>query len=91
MRVFPSPGLLVRDPVKRDFLPPDGREVGDGDFYWLRRIACGDATATKPTVAPEVLPSAVNETKPADLPAAAPVLADTKAIKSTPSDGSDSQ
>lgn len=44
MHVYPSPGLLVRDPVMRDFLPPEGREVPDGDFYWLRRISCGDAT-----------------------------------------------
>lgn len=48
MRIYPTPGLLVRDPVKRDFLPDEGREVPDGDLYWVRRIACNDATLTPP-------------------------------------------
>lgn len=48
MRIYPTVGLLVRDPVKRDFLPDEGREVPDGDLYWVRRIACIDATLTPP-------------------------------------------
>ncbi|MBB4863350.1 hypothetical protein HNP46_002197 [Pseudomonas nitritireducens] len=48
MRVYPSPGLLVRDPVKKDFLPEEGRDVPDDDHYWLRRLSCGDATKTPP-------------------------------------------
>lgn len=48
MRIYPTAGLLVRDPVKRDFLPDDGREVPDGDLYWVRRIACSDATLIPP-------------------------------------------
>ncbi|NWA24054.1 DUF2635 domain-containing protein [Pseudomonas gingeri] len=48
MRIYASPGLLVRDPVKRDFLPSEGREVPDDDLYWLRRLSCGDATLTQP-------------------------------------------
>ncbi len=87
MRVYPFPGLLVRDPVKRDFLPPEGREVDDGDFYWLRRLGCNDATTTKPSTAPEVAPAVVGEAKPAD----PPTTVDTKALKSTNSNGSDSQ
>jgi hypothetical protein len=55
MRIYPSPGLIVRDPVKRDALPETGREVPDDDIYWLRRLACGDATTTQPT-APAVQP-----------------------------------
>lgn len=92
MRVYPSPGLLVRDPVKRDVLPPEGRDVDDGDFYWLRRIGCGDATTTKPDAVPEAVAAVVAEAKPV-LPVAAPasVITDAKAPKSTPSDGSDSQ
>jgi hypothetical protein len=73
MHVYPTPGLLVRDPVKRDFLPEEGRAVDDSDFYWLRRLGCNDATLTKP---------ATNQTV---------AVAEAKAIKSTPSDGSDSQ
>lgn len=49
MRIYPSPGLVVRDPIKRDALPDAGREVPDDDIYWLRRLACGDATTTQPT------------------------------------------
>ncbi|UPG89270.1 DUF2635 domain-containing protein [Luteibacter aegosomaticola] len=48
MRVFPKPGVLVRDPVKRDFLPEEGRDVGDADAYWLRRISDGDVTTDDP-------------------------------------------
>ena len=48
MRIYATPPLLVRDPVKRDFLPESGREVPDDDLYWLRRINCGDATLTAP-------------------------------------------
>lgn len=92
MRVFPSPGLLVRDPVKRDALPVEGRDVPDGDFYWLKRLAVGDATTTKPVAASEAASAVVTESKSADLPtASAPVNADLKASKSTPSDGSDGQ
>lgn len=48
MRIYPTPGLCVRDPVKRDFLPEDGRDVPDGDLYWIRRLNCGDATLEAP-------------------------------------------
>ncbi|VVP62141.1 hypothetical protein PS870_06531 [Pseudomonas fluorescens] len=66
MRIYPSPGLRVRDPVKRDFLPITGREVPDDDYYWLRRLNCNDATLTAPELPPAVedkpeLPPAINE------------------------------
>jgi hypothetical protein len=48
MRIYPSPGLLVRDPVKRDALPEKGRDVADNDHYWLRRLSCKDVTLTQP-------------------------------------------
>ncbi|MEA9997053.1 DUF2635 domain-containing protein [Pseudomonas sp. 10B1] len=50
MHVYPSQGLLVRDPVKQDFLPVEGREVPDSAFYWLRRLGCGDVTLTPPGI-----------------------------------------
>ncbi len=37
MFVKPSPGLKIRDPDLKDFLPDDGREVPNTD-YWLRRV-----------------------------------------------------
>ena len=48
MRVFPKPGIRVRDPVKRDFLPETGRNVSDGDPYWERRKQDGDVTTEPP-------------------------------------------
>ena len=45
MKVYPVPGLPLRDPVKGDFVPEEGREVEDSPF-WRRRLACGDASRT---------------------------------------------
>lgn len=52
MFVYPKPGLLIRDPEKHDLIPESGREVGDGDLYWLRRVADGDVTTTRPAPTP---------------------------------------
>lgn len=41
MYVKPAPGLVIRDPDLRDFLPQEGREVPDTD-YWNRRLRDGD-------------------------------------------------
>lgn len=65
MRIYPSPGLLVRDPVKRDALPKEGREVADNDHYWLRRLSCNDVTLTAPKVVAVVEPLSEVEEKPA--------------------------
>lgn len=80
MRIYPSLGLLVRDPVKRDALPEEGREVADNDHYWLRRLACNDVRRTPATedAAPEAPP--VTEEKPAS----------AKGTKPETSKGSDS-
>ena len=68
MYVYPSPGLQVRDPVKQDFLPAEGREVPDSAFYWIRRLGCGDATLTPPETAPAAIApdSRVTKTTPTD-------------------------
>ncbi|CAB3779395.1 hypothetical protein LMG28688_00828 [Paraburkholderia caffeinitolerans] len=42
MKVKPAPGLKVRDPVLKDYLPIEGREVEDIDFYYTRRLRDGD-------------------------------------------------
>ncbi|WP_175795965.1 DUF2635 domain-containing protein [Burkholderia anthina] len=42
MKVKPAPGLKVRDPVLKDYLPAEGREVGDFDLYYIRRLRDGD-------------------------------------------------
>lgn len=48
MFVKPAAGLQVRDPVLRDLLPPEGREVPDYDPYWLRRLRDGDVIRATP-------------------------------------------
>jgi hypothetical protein len=53
MTLKPGPGLAVRDPELRDFLPAEGRTVPRSD-YWLRRLADGDVVeATTPAPAPK--------------------------------------
>lgn len=37
MKVKPAPGLKIRDPDLKDFLPEDGRDVPETD-YWHRRL-----------------------------------------------------
>ena len=44
MWVKPAPGRTVRDPISMAKLPPEGREVKDGDLFWVRRIRDGDVT-----------------------------------------------
>lgn len=42
MRVKPAEGRAVRDPYTMALLPEDGREVADGDLFWVRRVRDGD-------------------------------------------------
>ena len=44
MWVKPAPGRTVRDPTSMAKLPDEGREVKDGDLFWVRRIRDGDVT-----------------------------------------------
>jgi hypothetical protein len=48
MFVKPAEGLKIRDPFKRDHLPPEGREVPDGDLYWHRLARDGDVVVVEP-------------------------------------------
>ncbi|QLI80792.1 DUF2635 domain-containing protein [Chitinibacter fontanus] len=41
MKVKPSAGLHVPDPERGGFLPPEGAEVPDNQ-YWQRRLNDGD-------------------------------------------------
>ncbi|WP_087688043.1 DUF2635 domain-containing protein [Pandoraea sp. PE-S2R-1] len=43
MFIKPAPGIMLRDPETRQFVPETGQEVGDFDLYWVRRINDGDA------------------------------------------------
>lgn len=75
MRVYPTPGLVVRDPVLRDALPAEGRDVADDDLYWVRRIQDGDVTLTPPATggrqvaaAPATQPTQADTDKGSDKP-----------------------
>jgi hypothetical protein len=80
MKVYPVAGLpCLRDPVKGDFVPVEGRVVVDSP-YWFRRLACGDASLTAPVIldsnAPED-PAALVEESAAD--PAVPLVGDESA------------
>ncbi len=43
MFIKPAPGIKLRDPETKQFIPESGQEVGEFDLYWIRRINDGDA------------------------------------------------
>ena len=51
MKVFPSPGLSVRDPVTMNLLDENGLEVAEGDLHWDRMLRDQDVTLTPPAKA----------------------------------------
>jgi hypothetical protein len=51
MFIKPADGLYIRDPFKRDFLPPEGRDVDADDLYWTRLARDGDVTIVEPVAA----------------------------------------
>ena len=40
-------GIILRDPVTKQIVPPDGKEVSDNDLFWQRRVRDGDAIVVK--------------------------------------------
>jgi hypothetical protein len=42
MKVKPAEGRAVRDPRNMALLSAEGREVPDGDPFWVRRVRDGD-------------------------------------------------
>jgi hypothetical protein len=50
MFVKPAPGLVIRDPDLKDFLPEEGRNVPDSD-YWYRRVRDRDVVECVPAAA----------------------------------------
>ena len=58
MKVMPVEGRAVRDPRNMQLLPDEGREVPDGDPFWVRRVRDGDVTVEE---APPPDPPAVTK------------------------------
>jgi hypothetical protein len=50
MYVKTAPGIKIRDPDLMDFIPEEGREVPNTDF-WNRRLRDGDVISGAPAVA----------------------------------------
>lgn len=48
MYLIPKRGLLIRDPVTKRILAPEGQEINSNPMFWQRRINDGDVTVGKP-------------------------------------------
>ena len=48
MRIYPVPGRTKRDPRSYKAVSAEGREVSDGDIFWLRALRDGDVTTEAP-------------------------------------------
>lgn len=47
--IVPVPGVSVRDPNTKQYIPADGAEV-ERSSYWIRRQLAGEITIGKPAV-----------------------------------------
>jgi hypothetical protein len=61
MFVKPAEGLTIRDPDLRDYLPAEGRDVPNSE-YWNRRLRDRDVVPSQPPVTPS--PAAPVEPEP---------------------------
>ncbi len=43
MKIKARDGILLRDPVTKNHLPPEGAIVDPGNLFWARRVRDGDA------------------------------------------------
>ncbi len=50
MRIAPAPGVKVRDPITKRYLPAEGAEVPES-AYWMRRLRAAEVVLQVP--APE--------------------------------------
>ncbi len=53
MRVQVAPGLVIRDPITKQLVPPEGIDVPDGDLFWHRRLRDGDVLIVQPAAKAE--------------------------------------
>jgi hypothetical protein len=52
MYVKPAPGFSIPDPDLKDWLPTEGRDVPETDF-WHRRLRDGDVVSATPPATTE--------------------------------------
>lgn len=76
MIVKPAPGLKVRHPDTKQFLPPEGIAVPDGDIFWTRVANDGDVELSE---GDSVEPA--EQDAPKDQPAALAAPVDEEADK----------
>ena len=80
MRLYPAPGLKVRDPRTRAFIDPvEGVEVGPNDFDLLRMIRDGDLVKAPPAPPPAPKAPPPPAPEPATQATAAEAAPETKA------------
>lgn len=66
MFVKPKAGLVIRDPISKVALPPEGDEVPD-TTYWHRRLRSGDVvSAIAPSAAPVVSTNQIPDSSESD-------------------------
>lgn len=53
MFVRPLPGVLIRDPVSKLLLPPEGRRVAPSGF-WARRLSEGSVEVVERHLTPDI-------------------------------------
>lgn len=59
--LVPAQGLILRDPITGEILPPEGKHLPDSK-YWRRRLAEGSVTIAEPPAPQPVKKSTKGET-----------------------------
>lgn len=73
MRLLPAPGLMVRDPRTRQFIPAEGVDAALGDLALMRLLNAGDLVVapTAPDPAAPIQTAQAAKAAPSPQPAAA--------------------
>lgn len=75
IRLYPKPGLALRDPTTRELIDEGGIEVAAAngepvDRFWLRRLRDGDASKDDPrtsaAVEHGVVPESADDAEPSE-------------------------
>lgn len=69
VKLYPAPGMRIRDPAKGDYLPAEGRTL-DLDVFWRRRLRDKEVTLTAPVASSEQAEAEVDTAATGDQSAA---------------------